>query len=183
MKNHGNTGYPPKPILECRQRGVALIITLLLLLVITILGVTAIQSSMLEEKMTSNLRDRSLAFHAAESALRAGESSIASLPSTPACANGFYPASDVDCDGAVETTPLWQAVDWRANSTQVVHYDNASIFQHVSTNPEYIIERITISGGTLESGGATPTQTYYRITARGTGSSANAVVFLQTIFK
>lgn len=55
------------------QRGAALATSLILLLMLTLIGVTAMQSTTLEEKMAGNLRSEHLAFQAAEAALRAGE--------------------------------------------------------------------------------------------------------------
>ncbi|HHJ38290.1 MAG: hypothetical protein AXA67_13855 [Methylothermaceae bacteria B42] len=49
---------------ERRQQGAVLIVSLLLLLVMTLLGVTAMQSNMLEEKMAGNFWSRNLAFQA-----------------------------------------------------------------------------------------------------------------------
>ena len=59
-----------------RQRGVTLVISLIFLLLLTILGVTAMNTSTLQEKMSGNLRDQDLAFQAAESALRGGEDAV-----------------------------------------------------------------------------------------------------------
>jgi len=56
-----------------RQLGVALVVALVFLLVLTILGVTAMQSATLQERMAGNLRDRNVGFQAAEAALRVGE--------------------------------------------------------------------------------------------------------------
>ena len=50
------------------ERGVSLVIVLLFLVMLSILGTTAIQTSSLEEKMTGNERDRQIAFEAAEAA-------------------------------------------------------------------------------------------------------------------
>ncbi|WP_305804941.1 PilX N-terminal domain-containing pilus assembly protein [Stenotrophomonas sp. YIM B06876] len=55
------------------QRGVSLVVVLLLLLVMTLLGLAVLRSTLLEEKMSANLYDRSLAFQGAESALRQAE--------------------------------------------------------------------------------------------------------------
>ena len=55
------------------QSGAVLAISLIILLLLTIIGLTATQVTGLEEKMAGNLRDRNLAFQAAETALRAGE--------------------------------------------------------------------------------------------------------------
>jgi type IV pilus assembly protein PilX len=65
------TTFPPR-----RQRGAALIIVLLLLLVMTLLGLSSLRSTLLEERMTGAMFDRSLAFQVAESALREGEAFV-----------------------------------------------------------------------------------------------------------
>lgn len=57
-----------------RQRGAILIVSLLMLLVMTLIGVTAVSTTTLEEKMAGNTRQRQLAFQAADSALRDAES-------------------------------------------------------------------------------------------------------------
>ena len=56
-----------------KQHGVALAIALILLVIMTLLGLSGVRTVGLEEKMASNTYDRSLAFQAAEAALRAGE--------------------------------------------------------------------------------------------------------------
>ncbi|HDK45694.1 MAG TPA: PilX protein, partial [Actinobacteria bacterium] len=53
-----------------KQRGTALIVSLLILLVLTILGVAAMSTTTMEEKMAGNSRKIDLAFQSAESALR-----------------------------------------------------------------------------------------------------------------
>ena len=61
------------PHVRLRQAGIALVVALVFLLVLTILGVTAMQSATLQERMAGNVRDRNVGFQAAEAALRAGE--------------------------------------------------------------------------------------------------------------
>jgi type IV pilus assembly protein PilX len=56
-----------------RQHGTVLIIALILLVLMTLIGVTSMQTTTLEEKMAGNSRDRTVALQAAESALRQGE--------------------------------------------------------------------------------------------------------------
>lgn len=51
------------------QRGMALIMALVILLILTILGVTAMTTSSLEEKMSGNIQEQNRAFHAAESGI------------------------------------------------------------------------------------------------------------------
>lgn len=53
-----------------RQQGFSLVIVLILLVVMSVLGVAVLRSSAMQERMSANLRDRSMAFQAAETALR-----------------------------------------------------------------------------------------------------------------
>jgi len=55
------------------SQGGALIISLVILLIMTILGLTAMQTTMLQERMAGNMKDRNMAFQATEAALRTGE--------------------------------------------------------------------------------------------------------------
>ncbi len=61
------------------QRGAALIISMIFLLVMSLLGVAAIRGVAMEERMAGQSYDRSLAFQATEAALRAAELEIESL--------------------------------------------------------------------------------------------------------
>jgi len=60
-------------IFSNRQRGAVLIVSLLMLLVMTLIGVTSMSTTALEEKMAGNNRQRQLAFQSASSALRFAE--------------------------------------------------------------------------------------------------------------
>ncbi|MGH8467248.1 MAG: pilus assembly PilX family protein [Pseudomonas sp.] len=63
-------------IVRRRQRGVSLVLVLILLVVMSILGIAVLRSSAMQERMTANLRDRSLAFQAAETALRFAQEDV-----------------------------------------------------------------------------------------------------------
>ena len=56
-----------------KQKGAVLIVSLLMLLVTTLLGITSMSTTVMEEKMVGNSRQKQLAFQGAEAALRAGE--------------------------------------------------------------------------------------------------------------
>lgn len=62
-----------KLYLPHKQRGSALVIGLLILLVITILAISGVRESLMQERMSGNWHDRNLAFQASEAALREGE--------------------------------------------------------------------------------------------------------------
>jgi type IV pilus assembly protein PilX len=58
------------------QRGVALVVALILLVVATLIGLAASRGTALQERMSSNTYDRSLAFQRSEAALRFAETAI-----------------------------------------------------------------------------------------------------------
>ena len=152
------------------QSGAVLAISLIILLLLTLTGVTAMQVTGLEEKMAGNLRDRNLAFQAAETALRAGEEKIAELPQCPifTVIQGFYPhtvpSPSID-DGV---TSVW------SKPGEYFGYSGDGLANTTSTaQPKYIIQCLTSPG----------TNSLYRITARGTGGTTDAVVILQSVYK
>lgn len=165
------------------QHGAALIVSLIILLLMTLIGIFAMRTSVMEERMASNQRDRELATQAAEVALRDAENAITQLTTEPvATAAGsdnnirIYNSMDPDPSNA---NPWWMernAAWWAANGVAATRPDN------VATAPRYIIEEIDMGTeselrGVQEDGGF---KTYYRVTARGTGGSDLARVLLQT---
>ena len=58
---------------ERHERGTALIFALVMLLLLTILGITAVTTSSLQEKMAGNMRDQYMAQQSGDSVLRDGE--------------------------------------------------------------------------------------------------------------
>ncbi len=58
------------------QQGSALVLSLVILLVMTLLGITAMNTSVLEEKMAANDRHQKLAFQNAESGLSQAEQTL-----------------------------------------------------------------------------------------------------------
>lgn len=55
---------------QTQQRGVVLVVSLLILLVLTLLGISSLDSSVMEEKMASNAQTASITFQKADSAIR-----------------------------------------------------------------------------------------------------------------
>ena len=153
-------------------------ISLMLLLVMTLIGVTAMGTSSLEEKMAGNERDKHLAFNAAETALRDAEryitDNIVSVSAFDGTNTGLY-AEGSDPDITADTT-------W-ANSLSYL-----DTLDGVKTAPKFIVEVMgnlgnedLNLGGYGESSGAGAITTF-RITARGTGGSDNSVVMLQSYY-
>lgn len=173
------------PILTSRragqQRGTALIISLIILLLMTLLGVTGMQTTLVQERIAGNVRDRNLAFEAAEAALRQGESYLAdnAVVGPFNGANGLYqPVASGD--------PRWEVVTW-TNQSHVQPVDFSVQGTTLARNPAYIIEELAPAPadptGSLAADAPLPTMRFYRITARGWGGSDMAVVQLQTVFR
>lgn len=166
------------------ETGAVLVVSLVFLLLLTLIGLTGMQVTSLEEKMSGNMRDRNLAFQGAESALRAGEMYL-TLPTVPAfsCANGLYSWNDVNCDGIREDAQIWDSSsDWSGISK--VTYSSGTLAS-ISSAPAYIIEQmpaVAEAGDSLEAGVAQDSQ-YYRVTARATGGTSDAVVLVQSLYK
>lgn len=76
------------------QQGATLLISLVLLLIITLLGVSSIRGVALEERIVGNLRDKQTASDGAEAALREGENRLA-LSVGPATATGACSGTDL----------------------------------------------------------------------------------------
>lgn len=72
-----------------RARGAALIVSLILLLVMTILGISGIQTTTMETRMAANSADRNLALQAAEHALRTAEAAVRAKVESGAYASEF----------------------------------------------------------------------------------------------
>lgn len=58
------------------QRGMALLVSLVFLLLLTLIGISSMQSANLQEKMASSVTLRNQSFQAAEAALRVGENAV-----------------------------------------------------------------------------------------------------------
>ena len=160
------------------QRGTALVMTLVFLVLLTMLGITAINTSTLEERMAGNTKDQNLSFQAAETALRAAETWVESTTAaTSLAANNAYGLYDPSTTG----TEVWDSVIWAG--ANVVTYPGvpgtpaSGTLGDVNIRPKYIIEKLTTEA-LLPSG----TRIMVRITARGTGASNNTVSMVQSTY-
>lgn len=158
-----------------RQQGAALAIGLIVLVLLTLIGVTGMRSSTLEERMAGNELDRNDAFQAAEASLRGAEDFLVNgiLPQFNGN-NGYYePANPA---GA----PVWETTTWSNGDS--VKYDR----KIGNAQARYIMEEIGVSddvGVSLASDTPVEQITFYRVTARGQGASGSSLVMLQTVYK
>ena len=171
--------YPRQTATLGRQKGVTLIVGLLFLALLSLLGLSGMGVSTLEERMAGNTQDRTLGFNAAEAALRDCESVLqgASLPAFDG-SNGLYQPA------ALGATPVWKSIDWNAPNTTRVHANPPA---GVVAAPRCIIEELpaqpnTGGNNSLAAGRPLPDAGIFRITARGVGAKPGTVVMLQSTY-
>lgn len=165
------------------QHGAALITSLVILLVLTILGISAMKNSSLQENIVGNLRDHDMAFQAAEAALTAAENNTLTILSVPQLdpnssgSNGVYPRAvpgDMlfDLSSSAYNTSVW------SNATTATHLADAA------ADPGYIIQFEQFVPDSFDPDTLAHKQglVYYRVTSRGFGTSQHSAVLLQEVF-
>lgn len=171
------------------QRGVALVVALILLVVATLIGLAASRGTMLQERMSSNTYDRSLAFQRSESALRAAEAAITT--DWRILNLGGVDCSIASCATVPVTAFTGTTANWRDVSAA---YDVNDVTSPGS--PQYHIAfvgtgRADNNFGTNDnadtsnygSASAPDTVAYYRVTSRSSDPAdlnGRAIVVLQT---
>lgn len=173
------------------QQGAVLVMALMMLFVLTLIGVSSISTTSMEEKMSGNTRNRHLAFQASETGARDAERFIADSVNNPVAqftaggVGGLYSLGNGPSSSDA-VNPVW----WSAGAgNNKINYTTA--VQNVATPPQYTIEYlgetlqaeasdIEITGG--EGGGARGSIHTFRITSRGTGLTNNSVVVIQSHF-
>lgn len=166
--------------LGIRQQGATLIVCLVFLLILTMIGVSSIQSATLQEQMAGSARDYNAAFLAAEFSLREGESYLQSATLGDfAGTQGRFVICSPASTAAACMTPSWSN---RASTGWVTQ----SGLGHVSTQPQYIIEKypVVVDVNAPLDADTPPVQIeVYRVTARGFGVSENSMSVLQTTYR
>jgi type IV pilus assembly protein PilX len=160
------------------QRGAVLVISLIMLLVLTLIGITGMQSTVLEEKMAGNYRDKNLAFQAAESALRDAENDIrtsgrvsGATGMDASCTNGLC------YSGGNDIATIWGNSGMVSNASSLGDYTPAMAITGVNSQPRYLIVGIDV----FPYGAAAP-KTIYKITAIAEGGTASSQSILQEVF-
>ena len=183
------------------QSGAVLIVSLLFLVVLTMLGVTAMTSTTFEERMAGNARDAAIAHHAAEAAMRVGRNTIIELvPGTrPAIGNFTKTIADGngECVGGLCTPRVftglvppgipanvkWNESDLLGATTLAYAADTAADrLKSVSKQPRYIIELFCFPVALGGIGGVQDQCRYWRFTAVGWGRNPNTQVTVQEFY-
>lgn len=172
-----------------RERGVVLVISLLMLLVLTFIGLAATRSTTIEQRLTENHHDLAVAMQGAEAALRDGESSLnsAGLPDFSLNTAGAY----------TEASPM--PIDW-SNSAIWAEGSNATIQYQggiggTSTTPVplqpvykpryYVVLTShfgTSAGSSLSTDAPEPLLTYYYVVAHSYGLTTDTQVTLESTY-
>lgn len=144
------------------QSGVVLVIGLVFLLVLTIVGVTSIQSSSIQERITGNVSSHNKVFQAAESILKEGEEFV-DIASCSAI-NAKLAASPPDPDDVENWSNKTTVTSTKPNGSYVISRVPAILIDPKDSNP-YLDPNVC--GG------------FYYVTAEA-GSNRGMVVVLQS---
>jgi type IV pilus assembly protein PilX len=175
MKLQRATSLRPAP----RQRGIVLIITLVMLVIISLLATFTIRNTISTEAVSGNVRTTQLAHQAAETALRYCETAVASYvraPVTPPNPVNKL-GQDIVVDGQTlkilpQATPprALTTGNWDKVTDEVLVLPESKVNLGAGTNyrrmPECMVEQVPVvpTGGTALS-----TTTTFLVTARGFG--------------
>ena len=171
-----------------RQKGAALAVSLLILMVMTVLGISAMSTTTLQERMANNHRQNQLAFQSAEAALRTAEAwlvaNVTGVTALRANFNNAAPVAGLYSERSPvivdPTRPLPAGVNlfddtgWLAagNAVAVNTVNTATLTQ----SPRYIIQYVgRVGPPPKDYSGKKPDKREYgfRITAIGWGEGAN----------
>ncbi|MRW87403.1 pilus assembly protein PilX [Pseudoduganella sp. FT26W] len=185
-----------------RQRGIALLVSLMLLIMVMLLSVSAALLCLQGEKAARGERDRDVAFLTAEDALKDAERDIqnSSDPSRRAAFDGGDAFGKACGAGGVGLraralageAAVWQVVDLSGKedggACTVTHgaYTAAAMPTGEGflpfKKPRYLIERMACHQPGDDASASAPPQYCYRVTAIGFGANPEMEVVLQSVF-
>jgi type IV pilus assembly protein PilX len=160
-----------------KQHGATLIVSLVILLSLTMLGITSMKGTTTEIAMAGNLRESAITFQAAEAGLNEAESILAAGGDP---VNMIAP-TDTDPDYFLDTT--WD------NATE-----SSLTLAGITNNPRYIVKSLGIwnpdsNVSSLDPGfsgygqtSSAKTVSYYRATSRGFGVTGKTYRTVQSFY-
>lgn len=191
--NHNNTA----PTAASSESGAVLAICLIFLLLVTVLGLSTIGTTTMQEKMAANTRDKDLAFQAAELALKVAEKAIEEenldvSDFTAGCNDGLCSTLEVSA-----THARWEDANicganqdiWSCAKSRAVTGDGGVSLKIHSLPPRYFIEVLAeldtaddLNIGNIGDSIFGDQATIYRITAIGYGGSKTSQAVLQSTY-
>lgn len=146
------------------QNGSALIVTLIMLLLISLIAIAGMEDSILQERMTRNMEDRGIAFESAEQALREGEQFLADPSNSTFSGNTL-----------LNPTP---PPDWGTDPGEDAVVVNLPSDSRAAGDPEYYVGPVQCVDMAM---GGCPVE-IFRVTARGLGGEQSTEVVLRSHF-
>lgn len=176
-----------------RQQGVALAVALVLLLVVTVLGLASLRGTALQERMSANMYDRSLAFQRSEAALRAAEDAITGnwqiatlggedCSGAGLCENAGAIAFDAGGANWIDVDANFAVNDALTPGTPQYHIQ----FMATGTSPSTLGLEANADFGNYGNTYPPANVAYYRVTTRSsdpTDSGDRSIVVLQSTVK
>jgi type IV pilus assembly protein PilX len=181
------------PACALSQRGMSLFPAMMFLLVLAVLGVSTMNSTLMQEKMTSNTKDTNIAFQAAEAGLRDAEADVtknitSATTFTSTCTSGL--CTPPSTWPTPLSTDISKAIDWTLSGKTRSYgsFTSAPQIPGVAQQPTYVIERLSKlpvgPGGSVGLGVTAPHAggSAYRLTVLATGLRVETRVILQSTF-
>ena len=173
------------------EQGSALIVSLILMLVITIIGLTALQGTTMQTRMATAMRDRSLAFEAAEAALRDAQGWLAAQfaggtkpDATNDGSTGVWIVKEPQTAAGQDDYMDWTTANWTAVG-QAYPLQNGAVIAGLAGQPRVVIEEwqfmpegVEAPDVLLQVGFQT-----YRITTNALGAAPETSVTLQALVR
>lgn len=193
-------------LLRRRQEGLSLIVTMLLLVIVTILGLSSSQIALLAERTARSDRDYQVAWQAAESALVDAQFDIEG-PGTSRRTTSFTKENVLDfvegcgpksdpvrrglCLPATAGKPIWLSIDMADDDAPVTDFgaftdrafDAGGTGIKPAKKPRYMIEAIPDAQLFSDKGIGAPKKVVYRVTALGYGPREGVQAMVQMIFR
>ena len=173
-----------RPLVVHRQGGVVLPVSLILLAVMTLVGVTAMTVNSQHETMASNTRQHNLAFQSAEACIREGESVLGGVspPSFDGSTAGYRSAFAAASSG--------EMLDycWTGSETGCDQAESAAGPQlaELAVPCRFVVEELWTSGPPVGGSvvlGPVESTVLFRVTARGVGGTEDALAIIQTVYR
>jgi|HubBroStandDraft_6_1064221.scaffolds.fasta_scaffold604084_2 type IV pilus assembly protein PilX len=183
MRNH-----PFFPGKASKQNGVILFVALILLLILSLLGVTAARMQTVEERMARNEDNHQVGAEAAEAALRSAENGLLTGLYVNFAGNtaGLY--EPLLQNGSPVTPNIWGTAGATLPYTgPAMSYGPAPT--QVTPTPKIVIENlpsVAVPGQDLSVTSlnpASPPVTVYRVSAQAVGADNTSTTTLQSIFR
>lgn len=159
-----------KPIPRDRQTGAVLVIGLIFLVLLTMIGMTAMQVTTMQERMSGNARDHDLAFQNAEAGLRAGQLHVTGRSFWEfnlSCTNGLC---------AKGSAPDWSTYAWNGSKDVLA----STTLPGMYSPPRFFAE---YKGEVKCSDCSNGSKSVYSVVSVGTGANPTSRTFLRESVK